>query len=67
MLTHRKKKLITVKGNRIIAVDEFDSIDSYVDENTRVIECGDRLVTPGFNDNHFHLAHGINQVNCVDL
>lgn len=62
-----EKKLITVKGNRIIAVDEFDSIDSYVDENTRVIECGDRLVTPGFNDNHFHLAHGINQVNCVDL
>ena len=48
---------VAVKGNRILAVGS-DNIAGYIDENTEVIELGDKLILPGFIDAHDHFFDG---------
>ena len=45
---------VIVSGEDIVAVTNTDNADQYVGPATCVIECGDRLVCPGFNDAHTH-------------
>ena len=45
---------VIVAGKEIVGVVTSADIQSYLGEGTRVIECGDRLVCPGFNDAHTH-------------
>ncbi len=45
---------VIVSGEEIVAVTNTDNADQYVGPATCVIECGDRLVCPGFNDAHTH-------------
>ena len=42
---------VAVAGNKIIAVGEGDGAE-YAGDNTRVLELGDKLVTPGLTDVH---------------
>ena len=49
---------VAVEGNRIAAVVKGDEIDGYIGPDTRVIDCGDRLIMPGFNDGHTHITQG---------
>ncbi|KAI4444004.1 amidohydrolase [Schaedlerella arabinosiphila] len=49
---------IAVEGKRIAAVVKGEGIDRYIGPDTRVIDCGDRLVMPGFNDGHTHITQG---------
>lgn len=62
---------VAVKGNEIADVvkGNFD-YDSWTDENTEVIECGDKLVMPGMIDAHMHFFDGAfqnSQYMCRDL
>ncbi len=51
---------VVVKGNEILAVVSDEDVASYVGSDTRILECGDRLVCPGFNDAHTHfMQNGI--------
>lgn len=50
---------IAIKGNKIAEVSkDMSGLDSWVDEDTRVIDCGDKLIMPGFVDAHDHIWIG---------
>ncbi|HUF13409.1 MAG TPA: amidohydrolase [Longimicrobiales bacterium] len=49
---------IAIRGNRVLAVGASEWIATMIGPRTRVVELGGRLVTPGFNDTHMHLASG---------
>ena len=46
---------IAIVGNKIDTVIEGDGIDSYIGDNTKVYDMGDKLIMPGFVDAHLHL------------
>jgi predicted amidohydrolase YtcJ len=56
---------VAVKGNRIIEVSE--NIDQLLGPETRIIECGENLVLPGFHDSHVHLMLAGLFQTCVNL
>jgi len=49
---------LAIKGNRILATGDTESIEKYAGTNTQKIDLHGKTVTPGFNDAHFHLENG---------
>lgn len=49
---------VAVKGNKILAVGTMRDIEDYAGADTKIINCGDRLIMPGLNDSHVHLMMG---------
>ncbi|MCT6904070.1 MAG: amidohydrolase family protein, partial [Lactobacillus sp.] len=49
---------VLIKGNRILKIVPLDRMTGYIDEKTTVINCGDHLIMPGFNDSHMHISLG---------
>ena len=49
---------IAIRGGRVMAVGQTAWIETMIGPNTRVLRLNGRLVTPGFNDTHMHLASG---------
>lgn len=61
---------VAIAGDRIIAVGSMDSINKYINDETKVIDCGDKLIMPGFNDSHVHFMYGAvldDKDFCLDL
>lgn len=59
---------IAVKGNKIIAVGDCDEIDSYIGDDTLVKTYEDKLIMPGFIDDHLHVGMGaMIHSNDIDL
>lgn len=56
---------VAVKDNRIIDVRE--NIDYLIGPDTRIINCEDNLVLPGFHDSHVHLMLAGLFQTCVNL
>lgn len=52
------KGAIAVKGNKIIKVGSESEIEELINEKTKILDYGDRLVMPGFNDGHAHMSYG---------
>ena len=51
---------VVIAGEEIVDVVTLDEADAYVGPHTTVLDCGNRLVCPGFNDAHTHfLQNGI--------
>ena len=53
-----EREAIAIRGDRVFATGERAWIETMIGPNTRVVELNGRLVTPGFNDTHLHLASG---------
>jgi len=54
---------VAIKGNRILAVGEFESLQQFIGEETKQIDLDGRSLLPGFNDAHLHLVYyGVNQL-----
>ncbi|HEX6587783.1 MAG TPA: amidohydrolase [Longimicrobiales bacterium] len=53
-----ERQAIAIRGGRVFATGERAWIETMIGPNTRVVELNGRLVTPGFNDTHMHLASG---------
>lgn len=49
---------VAVKGNKITAVGKMEEVIKLCDANTKIIDFGDRLIMPGFNDAHMHFSLG---------
>lgn len=47
---------IAIRGERIFAVGSNDEIKKLANSKTRLIDLQMRVVTPGFNDAHFHFS-----------
>jgi predicted amidohydrolase YtcJ len=62
-----RAEAIAVSGGEIIAVGSTKTIRLLADENTKVIDAGGKLVLPGFNDAHVHLAAIGNTFSSVKL
>ena len=60
-LTHETVEgALVVRGAEIVEVAAADKVDDYIGPETQVIDAGNRLVCPGFNDAHTHfLQNGI--------
>ncbi len=51
---------VVIAGEEIVDVVALDEAGAYVGPRTTVLDCGERLVCPGFNDAHTHfLQNGI--------
>ncbi|MFK2825691.1 amidohydrolase [Bacillus sp. B190/17] len=49
---------VAVKDHKILAVDLKEKIANFKDEQTKVIDVGNKLVMPGFHDAHLHIMLG---------
>lgn len=49
---------IAVAGNQILALGTTEEMEEYVSAETKVIDYGNRLIMPGFNDSHMHFSLG---------
>ena len=58
---------LAVSGDSILAVGSNEEIDGMATGQTRVIEGGGRLVTPGFIDTHVHFISGGFNLSSVQL
>jgi predicted amidohydrolase YtcJ len=64
---------IVVQGNRIEYVGYSDSALTFKNGNSRILDAGQRLMLPGFNDAHLHFLSGgmqmmnINLISCKTL
>ena len=51
-----RAQAVAIRGERIVAVGSTAAIEKLGDERTRRIDLHGRVVTPGFNDAHFHFS-----------
>ncbi|MDR2133116.1 MAG: amidohydrolase [Clostridiales Family XIII bacterium] len=52
------KGAVVITGNRIERVLRGDDGSAYIGEGTKVTDCGDKLIMPGFVDAHVHFFMG---------
>ena len=55
---HPWAEAIALRGNRVMAVGTNAEVAHFAGPRTRRIALGGRVVIPGINDTHTHLAHG---------
>ncbi len=58
---------VAVRGNRILAVGDNETVRRLATAHTRIIDAQGRLLLPGFNDAHVHFLSGGQQLESVDL
>ena len=63
---------VAVSGNTILAVGDIEELNSYRTSETSVVDLGERMIMPGFIDNHTHfnragaLLLGVNLLDVSD-
>src|SRR5438067_12582144 len=62
-----KAGAVAILGNRIAAIGSTPEIRALAGPKTRVIDAGEKLVLPGFNDSHVHFLMGGFSLSNVDL
>ena len=58
---------IAIKNNKIIHVGSNRTIQSFIGDHTQIIDAKDKLVLPGFNDNHVHFESTCRIVTGLNL
>jgi predicted amidohydrolase YtcJ len=62
-----RAEAVAVLGERIVAVGTAAEVDAWRGAHTKVVDAGNRLLLPGFNDAHVHFITGGMQLDSVDL
>ncbi len=55
---HTRAGGVAVRGDTIVAVGTGPQVESYIGEDTRVVDLAGRLLLPGFHDAHMHPLSG---------
>ncbi|HEX8904213.1 MAG TPA: amidohydrolase, partial [Longimicrobiaceae bacterium] len=58
---------LAVRGGKVVAAGSDAEVRALAGPRTRVVDLGGKLVTPGFNDAHIHIAEGGGALLEVDL
>ncbi len=58
---------LAVLNGRIVAIGSDIDTRSLIGPRTRIIDAGDKLIIPGFNDAHVHFIETGHQLSLVDL
>ncbi len=58
---------LAVLNGRIVAIGSDTDTRSLIGPRTRIIDAGDKLIIPGFNDAHAHFMETGQQLSSVDL
>jgi len=58
---------VAITGDRIALVGSGDDAAFITGPDTRVIDCGGKTVTPGFNDAHLHLFSLVRKLLSIDI
>lgn len=61
---------VAIADDRILAVGSMNHMKDYINSNTKILDFGDKLIMPGFNDSHTHFMFGAIQNDeefCLDL
>src|SRR5437899_12151505 len=58
---------VSILGNRVAAIGSTPEIRAMAGSKTRVIDAGEKLILPGFNDAHVHVLMGGFSLSNVDL
>ncbi len=53
-----RARALAIRGGRVAALGDDATIRAMADSGTEVIDCGGRLVLPGFHDTHLHVQDG---------
>jgi predicted amidohydrolase YtcJ len=60
-------QLVAVKNGRITYVGDSGHIAEWQGASTKVVDCGGKTVTPGFNDAHCHIYSFVRKLLSIDL
>jgi predicted amidohydrolase YtcJ len=60
-------RALAIEDGRIVAVGSDAEAAAQTGPATTVVDAAGRLVVPGFNDTHFHLPMGAQQLDAIDL
>ncbi len=64
---HPIAQAVAVLGERIVAVGSNAEVEAWRGPQTRIIDAGEKLLLPGFNDAHVHFITGGMQLDSVQL
>jgi predicted amidohydrolase YtcJ len=64
---HPTAAALAVIGDKIVAVGSVTDIEAWRGPGTEVIDAGEHLLLPGFNDSHVHFVDGSAQLTNVQL
>ena len=62
-----RAEAVAVKGNRIAYVGDNAGAEKFKGNNTKIIDGGQRTLTPGFIDSHVHLLSGATWMGYAEL
>jgi predicted amidohydrolase YtcJ len=60
-------QLVAARNGRIAFVGANSALNDWQGPGTRVIDCGGKTVTPGFNDAHCHIYSFVRKLLSIDL
>lgn len=63
----KSQQTITIRGNRIISVDDGFTDPEVIDGQVRVIDLSDKFVLPGLMDMHVHLLSELSPTSRTDV
>jgi predicted amidohydrolase YtcJ len=58
---------VAVKGDKILFVGDGGQLEDFIGIGTKVIDCSDKTLVPGFNDAHCHIFSFMRKLTSIDL
>ena len=58
---------VIIEGNKIVFVGSDDDAKKIIDDKTKIVNLNEKLMLPGFNDNHVHFISGGFYLLGIDL